>query len=165
MASSGSVGQGDGALALGHGHVVGVDHAPHALAHHVEVVQLGIDEGAGVEGGGVLGGEALGDDQLGVGLDHVVLLQEGLFGQLPVDRKPEGVPPLGAHGLDLPGVEDAGEGLDALRRGGASSSRLIHAQPPQSSQRTGTRSICPGSRLCSEKDFFLEMNVFLPSRP
>ena len=57
------------------------------------------------------------------------------------------------------------KGSMQLRSGGASSSRLIHAQPPQSSQRTGTRSIWPGSRLCSEKDFFLEMNVFLPSRP
>ena len=40
---SGSV---DGALALGDGDVVGVDHAPHALAHDVEIVQLGVDEGA-----------------------------------------------------------------------------------------------------------------------
>jgi hypothetical protein len=51
------------------------------------------------------------------------------------------------------------------RSAGACSSRLIHAQPPQSSQRTGTRSISPAARLCSENDFFLEMKVFLPSRP
>ena len=103
-------------LGFGHRHVVGVDHAPHALAHHVEVVQLGVDEALWVKGGRVARGEPLGDHQLGMGLDDVVLLQEGLLGQLPVDRQSEGLPPLGAHGLDLPGVEDAGEGLDALAR-------------------------------------------------
>jgi len=108
------LGQGDGALALGHRHVVGVDHATHALAHDPQVVQLGVDEDFGVEGSRVLRRESLGDDQLGMGLDHVVLLQERLLGQLPVDREPEGLPPLRSHGLDLPGVEDAGEGLDAL---------------------------------------------------
>ena len=34
------------------------------------------------------------------------------------------------------------------RNGGAPESRLIQAQPPQVSQRTGTRSMSPGSRLC-----------------
>ena len=39
------------------------------------------------------------------------------------------------------------KGSMQLRSGGASSSRLIHAQPPQTSQRTGTRSIWPGSQV------------------
>ncbi len=51
------------------------------------------------------------------------------------------------------------------RNGGASSSRLIHAEPPHISQRTGTRSMSPGCRLCSENVLALETKVFVPSVP
>ncbi len=57
------------------------------------------------------------------------------------------------------------KGSMQLRSGGAEASRLIHAQPTQSSQRTGTRSMSPATRLCSEKDLARETKVFLPSRP
>ena len=62
---------------------------------------------------------AAGDPELGVRLQHVVLLLERLLGELPVHGEPGGVPPLGAHRLDLPGVEDRGDRLEALpqRRG------------------------------------------------
>ena len=43
-------GQLDVAQALGDAHVVGVDHAGHALAHRAQVVELGVDERARVEG-------------------------------------------------------------------------------------------------------------------
>ena len=105
------------------------------------------------------------DDQLGVGLDHVVLLHERLLGQLPVHREAAGVPPLGPHGLHLPGVEDGGERLDAVRSGGASPSRLIHAQPPHTSARTGVRSRSSGCRLCSANVLDWVTKVFLPSGP
>ena len=51
------------------------------------------------------------------------------------------------------------------RNGGASSSRLIHAHPPHTSQRTGTRSMSPGSKLCSANDLRRGTPVFLPSSP
>src|ERR1700722_15680029 len=51
------------------------------------------------------------------------------------------------------------KGSIQLRSGGASGSRLIHAEPPQTSQRTGTRSMAPGSRFCSENERALEMKV------
>ena len=60
------------------------------------------------------GGYRPGMTQLGMGLHHVVLLHERLFGQLPVHREAAGVPPLGPQRLHLPGVEDGGERLDAL---------------------------------------------------
>ena len=55
-----------------------------------------------------------GDDELRVRLHHVVLLDERLFGELPVHGEPARVPPLGAQRLHLPRVEDRGERLDAL---------------------------------------------------
>ena len=55
--------------------------------------------------------------------------------------------------------------MQLAQRRGVVGSRLIHAQPPQTSQRTGTRSMAPGSRLCSEKDLAFEMKVLIPSRP
>ena len=51
------------------------------------------------------------------------------------------------------------------RSGGAPSSRLIQAQPPQVSQRTGRRSRSAGRMLCSENRLRLETNVFVPSGP
>jgi hypothetical protein len=51
------------------------------------------------------------------------------------------------------------------RSGGASSSRLIQAQPPQTSQRTGRRSRSSGRRLCWENELRLETKVFFPSGP
>ena len=51
------------------------------------------------------------------------------------------------------------------RKGGAEGSWLIQAQPPQTSQRTGTRSMSPFSRLCAEKDLAFETKVLAPSRP
>ena len=45
IAASASVGQVDVAQALGDGHVVGVDHAGHALAHGPQVLEVGVDEG------------------------------------------------------------------------------------------------------------------------
>ncbi len=105
--------------ALGDGHVVGVDHPGHAVAHGVQIVELRVDQCLGVDGPAVARWEPPGDDQLGMGFDDVVLLHERLLGQLPVDRKPAGVPPLRLQRLHLPGVEDGGERLDALpqRRG------------------------------------------------
>ncbi len=50
-------------------------------------------------------GTAAGDDELRVRLDHVVLLHERLFGELPVHREPARVPPLGPQRLHLPRVE------------------------------------------------------------
>ena len=60
------------------------------------------------------GGYRPGDAQLRVRLQHVVLLHERLFGELPVHGEPERVPPLGPHRLHLPRVEDGGGRLDAL---------------------------------------------------
>ena len=57
---------------------------------------------------------APGMTELRVRLDDVVLLDERLFGELPVHREPARVPPLGPQRLDLPRVEDGGERLDAL---------------------------------------------------
>ena len=68
---------------LGDRHVPGVHHARHAVAHHVQVLELTPHEGGGVEGGRVAGREPVGDAQLGVGLQDVVLLDEGLLGQFP----------------------------------------------------------------------------------
>ena len=48
--------------------------------------------------------------------------------------------------------------------GGASASRLIQAQPPHVSQRTGVRSTSPGRRLCSENVRGRDTNVLRPSR-
>jgi hypothetical protein len=83
----------------------------------VEILQLGVDEDPRVEGPGSRRGVAPGHDQLGVGLDHVVLLQEGLFGQLPVHRQTEGVPPLAPHRLHLPGVQMVAKGSMHSRSG------------------------------------------------
>src|SRR6478735_2955839 len=49
--------------------------------------------------------------------------------------------------------------------GGASSSMLIHAQPPQSSQRTGASSRSSAHMLFSSNSSARSTNVFLPSRP
>ena len=51
------------------------------------------------------------------------------------------------------------------RTGGASSSKLIHAHPPHTSHRTGTRSMSPGSTLCGANVLRRGMPVFVPSRP
>ena len=51
------------------------------------------------------------------------------------------------------------------RSGGALGSRLIHAHPPHVSHRTGTRSMSPAWRLCSENVRDCGTNVFLPSGP
>ena len=100
--------------ALGDAHVVGVDHPGHALAHRAQVVDLRVDEVRGSIAPPLRGGYPPGDDELGMGLDHVVLLHERLFGELPVHREAARVPPLGPQRLHLPGVEDGGERLDAL---------------------------------------------------
>src|SRR3954471_5861513 len=49
--------------------------------------------------------------------------------------------------------------------GGASTSRLIHAQPPQSSQRTGASARSSAQRLSSSNSSARSTNVLLPSRP
>ena len=51
------------------------------------------------------------------------------------------------------------------RSGGASSSRLIQAHPPQISHRTGVRSRSSGCRLCSANVLDWVTKVFLPSGP
>jgi hypothetical protein len=51
------------------------------------------------------------------------------------------------------------------RNGGALSSKLIHAQPPHTSQRTDRRLMSSACRLCSEKVDPRDTNVFAPSRP
>ena len=114
-ASSSVVRQLDVAQPLGDLHVVGVDHAGHALAHRAEVLELGVDERPRVERrAGALRVPHARDDELRVGLDHVVLLLERLLRELPVHGQAARVPPLGAQRLDLPRVEDRGGGLDAL---------------------------------------------------
>ena len=93
-----------------------------------------------------------GDDELRVRLHHVVLLLERLLGELPVHREPgtrtttrrAATRPSRRRGWWRPARCTA-------RSGGASSSRLIHAQPPQVSHCTGTRSMSPGWRLCSRE--------------
>ena len=124
-ARAGSAGSSMSAQALGDAHVVGVDHAGHAFAHDVQVVELGLDEQPGVEGP-VSRRVAAGDAELRVRLEHVVLLHERLFGQLPVDREPERVPPLGPHRLELPGVHHRRERLDALAQGRC---RVVEVDP------------------------------------
>ena len=49
------------------------------------------------------------------------------------------------------------------RSGGAASSRLIQAQPPHVSHRTGRRSRSSGRRLCSENELRFDTKVFFPS--
>jgi hypothetical protein len=85
----------------------------------VQVVDLRLNKGAGIERPTVARWQPARDDELGMCLDHVVLLHERLFGELPVHRYPAGVPPLGPQRRHLPRVEDRGERLDALpqRRG------------------------------------------------
>ena len=94
-------------------HVAGVHHARHAVAHRLQVLELTADEHAGIEVGGVARREPSGDPELGMGLQHVVLLDKGLLGELPVDREAAGVPPLGAQRVHHPPVEDVGDGLQA----------------------------------------------------
>ena len=48
-ALSASAGSSIVAQALGDEHVVGVDHAGHAVAHRLQVADLGVDERPGVE--------------------------------------------------------------------------------------------------------------------
>ncbi len=51
------------------------------------------------------------------------------------------------------------------RSGGASWSRLIQAQPPQTSQRTDTKLSSDGSRLCGAKELAWVTRAFWPSVP
>src|SRR6188472_901707 len=51
------------------------------------------------------------------------------------------------------------------RNGGASSSRLIHAQPPHSSHRTDASARSSAHRLLSSNSSERSTNVFLPSSP
>src|SRR4051812_47197752 len=55
-------------------------------------------------------------------------------------------------------------GSRQLRSGGASSSRLIHAQPPHDSHLTGIKARSSASRLSSSKSSGRKTKVFLPSR-
>ena len=104
--------------------------------------------------------------QLRVGLRDVVALHEGRRRQLPVHRQQARLPPLGAqrarpcHSSCL----DANGSMQS-RNGGASSSRLIHAQPPHSSHRTGARSRSSAHMLPSSNASGRSTNVFFPSRP
>ena len=102
----------------------------------------------GSNGGAVAAGTDRGSE-LRVRLQHVVLLHERLY------RRASSSPAGGRRTTTRPAATRA-----SRRRGwrrtapctpqrGASSSRLIHAQPPHASQRTGTRSTSSGTRLCS----------------
>ena len=99
---------------FGYPDVVGMHHAGHALAHRAQVVDLRIDEGTSVDRPTLAPGIPPRYDELGMGLHHMVLLHECLFGQLPVHGEPARVPPLGSKRLHLPGIHDGGERLDAL---------------------------------------------------
>ena len=57
------------------------------------------------------------------------------------------------------------DGSMHCRNGGASSSRLIHAHPPHTSHRTGTRLMSSGCRLCSANVLRCGTEVFVPSGP
>ena len=98
------------AQSFGDGNVVGVYHARHAGAHGPQVAKLAGEEHLRRKGA-VTGGKPLGNAELGMGLEHVVLLDEGFLGQLPVDRQPTRVPPLGPHRLHFPSVQNRGDGL------------------------------------------------------
>ena len=100
--------------ALGNVHVVGVDHPRHAFAHRAQVMDLRIDECPRIDCPAAARWVPSRDDELGMGLHHVVLLHERLFGELPVHGETTGVPPFDPQRLDLPGVKDGGERLDAL---------------------------------------------------
>ncbi len=78
---------------LGNVHVVGVHHPRHAFAHGAEVMDLGIDECMRIDGPAAARWVPSRDDELGMGLNHVVLLHERLFGELPVHGETTGVPP------------------------------------------------------------------------
>ena len=108
-------GQLDVAQALGDAHVVGVDHAGHALAHRAQVLELGVDERPRVER------RRRGAPYRIPGMTSCGCVSTTWYcswnaccGELPVHREPAGVPPLGPQRLDLPRVEDGGDRLDAL---------------------------------------------------
>ncbi len=56
-------------------------------------------------------------------------------------------------------------GSSDSRTDGAVSSKLIHAEPPQTSQRTGVASRSSSTRLCSAKLRRCVTAVFVPSSP
>ncbi len=101
-----------------------------------------------------------------MGLEHVVLLEERLLGELPVDGEAARVPPLGPQRLHLPGVEDGGERLDALaqRRG-----VVVEVDPgapaPHLAPHRRQVDVAPARRLCSEKVRDWDTKVLVPSRP
>ena len=132
-------GQLDVAQALGDAHVVGVDHAGHALAHRAQVVELGVDERPWVERApGRAAGTVPGMTQL-----RVRLRRRGTARRTPL--RPASSSRAGGTTYHHSARSDStfqasrmvANGSMHWRSGGASSSRLIHAQPPHTSQRTG----------------------------
>ena len=107
-------GQLDVAEALGDGHVVGVHHPGHALAHGPQVLGGRRRRRPAASKLPACGSPyRVRDHELRVALGNVVRLHERLDGQLPVHRQPAGVPPLGPQRLHLPRVEAGGERLEA----------------------------------------------------